>query len=348
MRICKFLLITLIGFLVACSGQKEQNQEETKSEQRHYVTTIKAVKDSYVPIVTATGTVFAVKEANVGATLPGKLEKLLVNKGDYVNSGQLLARMSGELLTQASIELDALEKDYNRVKRLHANGSITDQKLDHVKAKYDASRAKVDMLLKNTEIRAPFSGIVTDFLLQEGENYFFSPNIKPGFSMTSGIVQLMQINPVEVRFDINEQDLSRIKEGQHVNIRLAARGDTLFEAKINNIPDVLSTQTRSVKATAQLANPQRMIKPGMSAQVDILTESQEAIFVPLEAIFRPQGTADSYVFVLKDNISQRVKVKQIAVVGTRVAVQGIDEATEVIVAGRNGLVSGDEVIVNRK
>jgi membrane fusion protein (multidrug efflux system) len=256
--------------------------------------------------------------------------------------------MSGELLTQASVELDAIEKDFNRVKRLHAKGRVTDQKLDHVKAKYDASKAKVDMLLKNTEIRAPFSGIVTDFLLQEGENYFFSPNLKPGFSMTSGIVQLMKLNPVEVRFDVNEQDLQRIKEGQEVEIRLSAIADTVFKGYIDNIPDVLSTQTRSAKAVAQLANPRRLIKPGMSAQVDVLTKSEEAVFIPLEAIFRPQGTAESYVFILDGDVARRVKVKQIASIGNRVAVEGIKEQADVVVAGRNGLVSGDKVVVNNK
>jgi membrane fusion protein (multidrug efflux system) len=234
------------------------------------------------------------------------------------------------------------------VKRLHDKGSVTEQKLDHIKAEYDAAKAKAKMLEQSTKIRAPFSGVVTGFLLEEGENYMFSPNLEPGYSMTSGIVQLMKLNPLEVHFDVNERDLRHLTPGQEIRIELMAFPDTVFQGEVYRTPDVLSTATRSGKVTARLPNPKHMVKPGMSADVTVFTSPDSVIFVPLESVFRPQGTDDDYVYQVINNKVERRKVKRIATVDDRVAVKGLPENTQVVIAGKDGLEEGSRVIVKNK
>lgn len=349
MKAIRYLIFPFLALLISCDSQDKQTpQQKDKGKTGHYVTTAKAHRDVYVPKIHSSGTVKPVKEANVGATLPGKLENLLVEKGEHVSKGQMLAMMSGEMLTQAQVERDALKKDYNRVKRLHDKGSVTDQKLDHVKAEYDASKAKVKMLEQSTKIRAPFSGVVTDFLLQEGENYMFSPNLKPGYSMTSGIVQLMQLHPLEVHFDVNERDLRHLAPGHEVRIELMAFPDTIFYGEVHRTPDVLSTATRSGKVTARLPNPKHTIKPGMSADVTVFTAPDSVIFVPLESVFRPQGTDEDYVYQVENSTIERRRVKRIATVDDRVAVKGLPEDAQVVIAGKDGLEEGSRVIVKNK
>ncbi|MCF8331377.1 MAG: efflux RND transporter periplasmic adaptor subunit [Bacteroidales bacterium] len=347
MKNIKYLLLLFIAVLTACR-QNEPAQDSSDKPEKHFVKTAVAEHHTYTPGIMTSGTVHASREANVGATLPGKVEQIMVSKGQQVKKGQLLALMSGEMLTQAQIERNALEKDYKRVKRLFEKGSVTQQKFDHVKAEYDASNAKVQMLKKNTEIRAPLSGVVTDFLVREGENYFFSPNLKPGYSMTSGIVQIMKINPVEVRFGVNEKDLPRIKPGQQVKIHITAFPDTVFSGTVTQMPELLSTNSRTGEVIAEITNKSRKILPGMSASIEVITKEESAVFVPLEALFRPQGSETDFVFVVKDNKVNRKPVKRIASQKDMVAVDGLIAGDEVITAGKEGLENGVTVTVKNK
>ena len=341
----KYLLLFIPLFLFACSQNKQEETKKQEKEKQNYVSVVRAKKQNYSNDISTSATIYASKEANVGATIPGKLEKLYVEKGDNVQEGQLMAMMSGELLTQAKVEYDALKKDYNRVKRLHEEGSVTDQRLDHVKAEYDAAKAKVDMLKENTEIRAPFSGTVTDFLLQEGENFSFNPNLKAGYSKTSGIIQLMRLNPVEISFQINEKDLSAIHKGQKVRIRLTAFPDTIMQGRITKMPNILSTSSRSGEVVAQLPNPDGIILPGMSANVSVNTDETSAVFVPLEAVSREQETNTDYVYKVKNKKVQKIEVNRIATIKGKVALSGIKAEKKVVTGGKEGLEEGDKVIV---
>ena len=347
MRQQKYLLLFLPLLLFACS-QDQQQEKESQEDQQNYVTATKVSKESFSRDITTAATVYASKEANVGATVPGKLEKLLVDKGDRVKEGQLMALMSGELLTQAQVEYDALKKDYNRVKRLHENGSVTDQRLDHVKAEYDAAKAKVDMLKENTEIRAPFSGVVTDFLLEEGENFSFNPNLKAGYSKTSGIIQLMRLNPVEVSFNVNEKELPHIHKGQEVEVMLTSFPDTILHGRITGMPKMLSTSSRSGEVVAQLANPGQMILPGMSAKVTVKGDEASAVFVPLEAVARQQETNTDYVFKVENKKVKKAEVNRIATIRGKIAVTGLREGETVVVSGKGGLENGDKVVVKNR
>lgn len=343
----KYILLILLFFLFACS-QEQQQEKESAEQQQNYVSVAKASKERYSHDISTAATVYASKEANVGATIPGKLEKLYVRKGDRVSKDQLLARMSGELLTQAQVEHDAVKKDYNRVKRLHKNGSVTNQRLDHVKAEYDAAKAKVDMLKENTEIRAPFSGVVTDFLVEEGENFSFNPNLKAGYSKSSGIIQLMRLDPVEVSFNVNEKELPHIHQNQKVEVRLTSFTDTILEGHISEMPKMLSTSSRSGEVVAQLSNPEQKILPGMSGNVTIKGDEASAVFVPLEAVARQQETDTDYVFKVENKKVKKAEVNRIATIRGKIAVTGVREGETVVVSGKGGLEDGDKVVVQNK
>ncbi len=343
----KIFLIALAAVATtSCSSKKQEvNQLE---ENTPLVSTTIVENRTYTPKLTYTGTVFANKEANLGATLPGKVERIYYAEGQMVKKGDLIVELSDEMLTQALIENETIKKDFERVSRLREKGSISEMEFDHVKAKYDASKAKVEMVKKNTQVYAPFSGIIAERMMEEGEVYFINPGLEPGYSMRSGIVRLMQLDPLKVKFDVNEKDLKNIRKGLPVVVRIDGIADKTFQGKIENIKPMLSTTTRSATAEVIISNQNMEVKPGMFAFVDVMLSEITASVVPLRSLYRLPGTSEDYVFVVVNDTVHRVKVERLETIGSEVAVRGVEPGKQIILEGKNRVNDGLKVRVSNR
>ncbi len=337
-----FLAIIILAF--ACT---EQKSEIKQSETKIPVTVTKTIEKEFYSTLDFSGTAFANKEANLGTAIPGRVEKVYFVEGKNVKKGELLVELSSELFMQALIERNTLQKDFERVTRLREKGSLSEQDFDHVKARYEASVAKTEMLKKNSEIRAPFSGTIVDYIVNEGENYLFAPSLKIGYSMTSGIVKLMQLDILMVEVDVNEKDLSKLRIGQKAELVFDAYSDRKYEGTIAKIDPILSTITRTAKASIQIKNSDYLIKPGMYANVSIELPKQKAVFVPAQSIYRQPGTANDFVFAISENIAKKVAVSRLYNIEDNVAVDGINPDVIIAVAGKNKLNEGTQVVVKQ-
>lgn len=342
-----FLLLLSTVILAAGCGEKKEAPNQELEET--VVSTTRAREKTYTPELQYSGTIKAGREANLGAAIPGRVEKEYYNEGSRVQKGDLLVQLSGELLTQAEAEYAAVKKDFERVSRLQQKGSISEQDYDHVKAKYEATLAKAQMMRKNTEITAPFDGTIIEYLVQEGENFFFSPGLEPGYSHSSGIVRLMQLNPVKIEAEINEKDLPLIHHGTSVIIMTDAFPDTMFRGTVSQIRPVLSTLSRTATVDISLPNPGHLLRPGMFASVRALLPATKGVAVPLSAVYRLPGTGNDYVYTVKDNITHRVSVQRGISIEDQIIVTGIEAGREIITAGKDKVSEGTKVVIsNRK
>ncbi|NSW95380.1 MAG: efflux RND transporter periplasmic adaptor subunit [Bacteroidales bacterium] len=335
----KILLIPAAAILISCSSNNNTNPVLEKQESVP-VKVVKAEEKLYTPSLELSGTAFADREANLGSALPGRVEKIYFPEGSHVKKGDLLVSMSGELYTQTLVEFQTIEKDFERVARLNEKGSVTQQEYDHVKAMYDASRSKVEMMKKNAEIVAPFSGMIVEYLVHEGENYFFNLNLDPGYSSTSGILRLMKLDPIHVEAEVNEKDLSLLRKGLSANVTFDAISDTTFTGKITYIKPALSALTHTATVKIEISNPREIIKPGMYGHVKINLDPRKMVFVPLNAIYRPAGTSDDYIFIAEGNIVKRIQTQRLATDNSFVAVSGLNAGTNVVVYGKEKLSDG--------
>jgi len=340
-RLTNFAAITIL-LLAGCQQKEEVKTVENKPVA---VKTTHVVKKNYAPELSLTGTFCAFKEANLGTALPGKVEKIFYPKGARVNKGELLVQLSEEMLIQAQIEHDAIQTDFEKIARLKEKGSVTEQDYDHLKAKLDASEAKVKMLRKNTEIRAPFSGVIADYLVQEGENYLFSPNLEAGYSFTSGIVSLMQINRLIFKADINEKDLKKIKRGMHATIYTDVYPGKKFEATVSFIEPALNMLTHSATIELSVNNGNQILKPGMFGKAQLKLPEDSARFVPQQAVVQQPGTGNNYVFAVKNNTAERHNVNLVKIIGEEAIIDGLAEGTEIISTGKNKVQEGQELAI---
>lgn len=335
----RLTLLLPLALITACDRQAPAPVEPASVA----VTVCQVQSEIYTPQMHFTGTVHASKEANVGASLPGRIEKIHVTEGQHVHKGQLLAELSDELLTTTEIEYRTLEKDFQRVKRLSENETVAIQKLDHVAAKYEAAKAKYELLLKNTRIRAPFDGVVVQRLLEEGEIFSFFPAIKPGYSHAMGIVRLMKLNPVHVEIEVGEKDLVRIKPGMNASISTDAWPEQCFQGQVTATQPLISTLSRTAMVKIATPNAENRLMPGMFARVTVEMPEVEACFIPRSAVLRTPGTALEFVYVNDNGHARRRPIVRGAEVGDRIAVTGLQAGDSVILAGKQRLKDGSAI-----
>jgi membrane fusion protein, multidrug efflux system len=329
----------ILVLMVSCSD-KNTAVVSTSSSDKIPVKVAKSESRQYSPYLELSGTAFADQEANLGAALPGRVEKLYFPSGSKVKKGDLLVSLSGELYTQALVEFKTVEKDFERVSRLNEKGSVTQQDYDHTKSMYDASKANLDMMKKNAEIVAPFSGTIVEYLVNEGENYFFNFNFDPGYSSTSGILRLMKLDPLQIEAEVNEKDLWKIKKGQTALLCFDAVQDSVFAGKVSAIRPVLSTLTHTATVKVELKNGSGIIKPGMFAHVKIALNPVNSVCVPMNAIYVQPGTAENYVFITNNTSVRRQKVEKLWTDNTWVGVSGINSGLTVVTSGKEKLRDG--------
>lgn len=342
------MILYATGFAMLFAGGcgKRSNSGDAQADVKTAVkvTVKEAVEMEYTPVLNFTGTAEPNKEVNLGSAIPGRVEKINYPKGSFVPKGAVIAEMSEEMLIQAQIELEAIRKDYERISRLREKGSVSVMDHDHIKAKFDASQTKVDMLKKNTSITAPFGGVLVDIMVQEGENYSFVPSVSPDLKMKSGIATLMQLNPLKVEIEINEKELNTIHKGQTVEFTFDAYPDESVSGKIADISPVLSPLTRTSTVEVVIPNSGTKLKPGMFCRASIEMPPAKGIFVPINAIHRQQGTGEDFVYAVKeDNTVTRTRVTRAESQNGLIRIPELEKNTVVVIDGKNKLDDGAKI-----
>ncbi len=343
----KQIVLFTVPFVSLLTGCGSKYTIPEKTEEIIKVKTVIAQAGDISQVKEYSGTVKAFREANVGATLPGKVEKYYFHEGDFVKKGALLAEMSGELYSQAEAERIAVSKDFERVQRLLEKGSVTQQEYDHVKALYDATIEKAEMLRKNTRITAPFDGIIAEFLVKEGENYFFSLPLEPGYSMTSGLIKIIQTDQIKVVFEVNERDLSFVKPGTIISFVCPALTDT-FYARVSSIKPIISTITRSATVEAVCPNRNFAILPGMSAHIFLNLPPIKGTVIPDNAIYNRQGSSVESVFLIRENRAHEIKVERLATSNGLTVVREIEPGSMIAITGKDKLFENCPVIPDNR
>ncbi|CUU09528.1 RND family efflux transporter, MFP subunit [Candidatus Kryptobacter tengchongensis] len=333
-------LITLIIFALGCASRTENSKANNPDEEIIPVKALKAVKKNYDIILEYAGTVEPYQKARIGAQMSGTIEKIYVKEGDFVKEGQLLVQMNTQQLTQAKIQFELAESDYKRMKSLFETGSIPEQQFERSKANYEAAKASYELMLSNTQIRAPFDGIVTERLMNEGEVF----TLVPSGGGSPGIITLMRMDVVKIKLSIAEKDFPLIKLNQPAEVIVDAYPDKVFMGRVIQKNPAVSALTRTFTADVEVPNPQLLLRPGMFAKVRIKVGQGQGVIIPESAVVPLPGSNVNYVFVVREDI---VKRKNITIGrkfdGEVEVLNGVEENELVVVTGQAKLYDGTKV-----
>ncbi|HOO67650.1 MAG: efflux RND transporter periplasmic adaptor subunit [Bacteroidales bacterium] len=345
-----FTLILAGGIVLASCAPKEKKAGAADAATADSVAAIpiKAMPVSKTKIartIDYTSTILAYEEVNLAPSTPGRVDKIYVEVGDRVQKGQKLFLMDRTQYYANKIQLANLEKDLARLDTLLKVGSVKEQLYDQTKAQYEVMKTNVEFMEENTQLEAPFSGIITGKYLEDGELYSGAP----GMSGKAAVVTLMQINPVKIIISISEQYFPLIKNGMKVRVAADVYPDKTFEGTIFRVHPTIDAMSRSFRAEVRISNGSELLRPGMFARAFIDMGQEEAFVVPASAVLLQEGTNERYIFVVENGVAVRKPV----ILGQRfddrfeIAGGDLKEGDSLITDGQARLNNGQKVEISK-
>ncbi|MBZ4330245.1 efflux RND transporter periplasmic adaptor subunit [Corallococcus sp. AS-1-12] len=300
----------------------------------------------------AVGTVMALRGVTLSAELPGVVTDIRFENGASVKKGQVLVQLdtSSEQAQLAGAEADAelARLTRERAEKLHAQGANTQSDLDAVRARALQSAAAVahlKSLIAKKTIRAPFDGRIGIRQVELGQL------VSPG----NPIASLQSSTPAIVEFQLPQQALAQVKQGQKVRLRVDVFPGESWEGDLTTINPEVELSSRNVRMRATVPNADGRLLPGMFASVEVLSDaSEQVVAIPATAVlFAPYGDS---VFTLSEGKDAAGKTallarQQFVRLGERrgdyVAVtSGLKPGQTVVSSGVFKLKNGAAVVVN--
>lgn len=316
------------------AGQKEEEQAPAVP-----VEVAVALSGDITARYAATGTLEAEHDAEVVAKVGGVVQDLLVEEGDRVQAGQVLAKLDDARLrievARAEANLAKLEQEYRRNRRLYESQLVSAETFERLGHEMEAMRAELDLArlqLEYTEIRAPFDGIVAERHVKIGNMVELN---SPAFRVTT-------YDPLIIRLHVPERELSKLAKGQPAALRVDALPAEIFSGVVDRVSPVVDSNTGTFAVTVAVRGEGKL-KPGMFGRVAIVHDTRSnAVLVPRSAVMVED--ARSSVFVVSDGKAERRSVVTGYVNdGMIEIVDGIAPGDWVITVGQNSLKNGARV-----
>lgn len=287
--------------------------------------------------VAAIGSIKSNESVVIRPEIAGIVVKIGFDEGSEVTKGQLLISLDDSIyqaeLRQAEAELQLAQRTYDRANDLFEQKVGPAQTRDEALARLTSATAALELAKvrqEKTRITAPFSGVIG--LRQASIGTYVTPG--------QAIVNLEDIDPVKIDFNLAERYLSALRVGQGVSVRVDPYPDRMFPGTIYAIDPQLDVNGRSIAVRARADNHERLLRPGLFARVKVALEVKEAaIMIPEEAIV-PRG-AERFVFKIVDGKAVRTEVETgMRLEGKVEIVKGLSTDDVVVTAGHQKLRDG--------
>ena len=273
--------------------------------------------------VTATGKLSAVTVVDVGTQVSGTIKEIYADFNDHVKKGQLIALIDPDVLSakleeskanlavsraavsRAKANLADSQRNLNRNKELWSRNLIAKSELDAAETTHAVNRASLqeaearvlqvqaalrqaESNLGYTRILSPEDGVIISRLVNVGQTVAASLSTPTLFSIAKDLTDM------QIETSVDEADIARVKEGQEVEFTVDAHRGTVFPGKVKQVRIAPGTTDNVVTypVIISVANPELKLKPGMTANVSVITDRRTGVLrVPMAALrFSPPPT----------------------------------------------------------
>ena len=287
-------------------------------------------------LLTAVGDLAAVHQVNVTSDVNGRITEILFTAGASVKAGTPLLQLfdgpeQGDLASfKAQATMAQLSLD--RAKQLAARQFGAQVTVDQAQSAFDqanAGIAKTEAIISQKLVRAPFDGELGVRKVEVGQY------------LTAGtqIVSLTDLSMLYLNFTVTEKDSGALQIGQIVRIKVDAWPGKTFDGKITTIEPQISADTRNIRVQATIANPDKILKPGMFASTTVVLPDKPAVITVPETAVDYTLYGDS-VYLIEEKKADDGKTSLVA---TRTFVQTgnrLEGRAEIL----KGLKPGDRVV----
>ncbi|MGH8051246.1 MAG: efflux RND transporter periplasmic adaptor subunit [Arenimonas sp.] len=327
----------VIGSVVVMGMLKPSEVETTKA--------VSAAESGPASVLDASGYVTARRIATVSSKITGKVKEVMIEEGQRVEEGQILATLepidatsqqalsqsqlasARSQLAEAQAQLKLAEKNLIRQRELAAKKLVAASALDAAIAERDSRAARLVSLQRsvtvaqdqltianngvdNTVIRAPFKGVIVTKAAQPGE--MISPISAGGGSIRTGIGTLVDMDSLEVQVDVNEAYIGRVQPKMPVDAVLNAYPDWKIPAEVIAIIPTADRSKATVKVRSAMNSKDPRIVPDMGVRVSFLeTRAANApkptgVWVAERALIKKDDK--NFVFVINNGIAKQTEV----------------------------------------
>jgi HlyD family secretion protein len=319
----KTKIIIALAAIVVISVMVFVNLRKSRGEVIE-ITTTEVKRGDISRTVSGSGKVQPVTDVKIAARISGEIKKIHVREGDTVKQGQLLVELDRasysayveqiqSQLNSAKASVKKADADYSRIKGLFDKNLASQSELDAAEATRQSALSGLDQAraalkqadddLDKTRLVSPINGTVTKLNKEEGE-------IAVGSQFQADIIMnLANLNDMEVLSEIDENEVVLVHLADKTTIEIDAIPDTTFSGKVTEIAHVATTtnagtqeQVTNFEVKVGVTSNVARLRPGMSATVDILTETRpQVLYVPIQSVTARDLKADS----LKNTASRK-------------------------------------------
>lgn len=289
-----------------------------------------------------TGTFEPNKETKISADIQGKINAVLVDIGSYVSKGQTLIQLDNSLLKlqlqTVEVQIEGLEDDVKRYTILTEADAVQGVQLE--KARLGLKSAKIQRAtlleqISKTSIKAPFNGVVTAKLNEEGG--FAAPGVP--------LLQITDISTLRFTVNVPENDLVKFQNNQTYKINADVYPDISLSGKVSMIGSK-ANMGNSFPIQFQVANTKNLsIKSGMFGKVNLSeSEQEQGILIPTSAIIEENGIAK--VYVIKNGKAVLQSITTTKTIGNKTLVSsGLKENDIIVTNGFINLFDGANISI---
>ena len=273
------------------------SDDELKEVTTFTVKSLEMSDASATSILDASGYVVARRRATVSSKMTGKVLKVFIEEGMYVEEGQILAQLDDSTmkadLNYSQSQLNEAIRIFNRTKELAKDELASQASLDAARASVEgleALNAVRKQVVQDMKILAPFSGVVVYKAAQPGE--MISPVSAGGGFTNTGICTIVDMDSLEVEVDVNEAFINRVKPGQPVITNLNAYPKWDIPSEVIAIIPTADRNKATVKVRIALLERDERVLPDMGSRVSFLRKVEnkspeivkEGVMIPLAAV----------------------------------------------------------------
>lgn len=275
----------------------------------------------------------------VRAETTGVVEERFVQKGDYVNEGDLLCRLDAGVrksaVLQAKTALIQAENDYDAHKKLQEQGYATNSKLLAMQSAKDAASARLEQAeneLENIDVVAKASGTAQDPIAEIGNL------LNPG----DICVTIVQSNPMKFIGQVSERSVAAIKDGDKALVSLVSGEQVAGE--IRYIATTADQQTRTFRVEIEIPNDQNTIRDGITATANIALAPDEAFQIKSSWLTLADNGNIGVRVIDGGDVVKFVQLKILAQTPDTMWVSGLTDGQRVITVGHEYVAAGQKVI----
>lgn len=307
--------------------------------------------------IEATGQLIARDRGTISAEVSGRVTEIVTDEGRAVESEGVVLRIDPERrelevqtaraqLAEARAARKEQRREALRMRELRRERVAAQARMEQAETALQLAQARVDAAdarlrgteraLRDSNVRAPFAGLVAERLVSTGEF------VKVG----QPLFELVSLDPIEVEFRLAEVDSSRVALGQTVDVRVSPFPERVFFATVTFVSPTIDPRTRTLRVKGLISNAQGLLRPGLFARADLGVDRRSGVrMVPEEAVLQRADGAVAFRVIEGDRVERRVLEIGKFVDGKIEVVTGLGEHDVVAIRGQAALVDGSKVSI---